>query len=266
MTPTELQETQAFNLMQQNAFLFYELRETIRQDMRLYNAPVYITIPFTKDYPILGQFIRWWEESQVANFIKDNRRWLVYDFVGSPMTGSSYYNAVCEDGHHKAFSGGNFGALMGSFRNANEKESNTLHIQSPEQTFTLEQVVSTLQTQYPLIQYKIRSEYQTKLISELTAQSNDWERKYYQLLFKPHKEALMAMHKRYSQLIGEIDETTMDAKQKKTLRYYAETCLFDTLHHCYPDMIIKRADARKLIQPIEKYLIVKPCTHQDADI
>lgn len=76
----------------------------------------------------------------------------------------------------------------------------------------------------------------------------------------------MAMHKRYSQLISEINETTTDTKQKKTLRYYAETCLFDTLHHCYPDMIIKRADARKLIQPIEKYLIVEPCTHQNADI
>lgn len=204
--------------MQENAFLFYELRETIRQDMRLYNAPVYIAIPFTKDYPILGQFIRWWEESQVANFVKDNRRWLVYAFVGSPMTGSSYYNAVCEDGHHKAFRNVNFGALMGSFRNANENENNTLQILSPEQAFTLEQVVTTLQTQNSLIQYKIRSDFQTKLINELTEQSNDWERKYYQLLFKPHKEALLAMHERYSQLIGEINETT-DTKQKKTLRF-----------------------------------------------
>ena len=266
MTPTTEQVELSLRLMRENAFVFYELRETIKQDVRLFNAPVYIRIPFYIDYPVLGHFIRWWEESEVAHFVKDNRSWLVYSFAGSPMTGSSVCSAICEDGRTATLRGVGFGALRGSLGKTMGIDNDALNIPPSEQTFTLEQAVSFLQAQNPYVQSKIQCEYQAKQIAELREQCNDWERKYYQLLFKPHYAELQALLNRYKHLMETEYHETSDSKHRKTLKYYAETHLFDVLHHCYPEMITKRKDAQELIQPIEKYLLEELCTQQDADI
>lgn len=93
----EEKEQEQEKLFINNAFVFWEDRELILSDSRLFLCP----LPFSQSAiaytgtsgfrnPTLGVFIEFWENCPNANIVDSNgRRWLLYHIAGSPLSGSN---------------------------------------------------------------------------------------------------------------------------------------------------------------------------------
>jgi len=257
MKPSQEQVSEAYDLMCRHAFLFWNARDIISADERMYNAPVWISIQFHTEYPTLGTYLEWWATTKWGRFQKNNRSYLVYQFGGFPGSGRCITQAGRDDGEHYRFVDGGMLTHLKEFLNAKARAKE--RFQNPVlEPYTLKQVVEMLNNEESYIRYKVLSEWQQSQIKQLTDERDYWEDKYYRQLTEPYREQLEPMLGRYHHLLSEA-ESEPQKKKKELLRYWADTCLFDVLHKCYPDKITVRREAREFLPVVEKYIKFEPC-------
>lgn len=261
--PKPLTPEEESKLFYTNVFLFWNCRDIIYQDSRMFLAPVPVKngLAYTGTSgfrnPTLGVYLEWWERCQQAHITiekgvadKYQEERLVWYIAGSPLSGSNVCSSVDKSGKTKTTPVYPFITLWRSFMEVNAHYD---PIKPLYQAYTLEQVADILNQKEPCIQYKVLSEWQTGQIAELTEQRDEWECKYYRLLFEPYKDELTDMLIRYNDLNAKADNTSQK-KEKELLRYWADTCIFDVLHKCYPDMITIRKDSRDFLPTVKKYI------------
>lgn len=95
-------------LFYSNAFLFWDNREAIYQDSRMFLAPVPVknglTLSGTSGFrnPVLGVYLEWWERCEKAHFVGDNGisaesnedELLLWYIAGSILSGSNVCSSV----------------------------------------------------------------------------------------------------------------------------------------------------------------------------
>lgn len=249
-----------------NAFLFWNYREVIYSDSRMFLAPVPVKngLAYTGTSgfrcPTLGIYLEWWERCDQAHFFvekglinKHNEERLIWYFAGSALSGSNLCASVNKTGEIDTTSTCSFSKVWRSFVEVNTRYD---EIKQHYQTFTLEQIVDILNSEGNDFQKRITIELQQQQILNLSDEIEYWKSKYYKYLISPHQADLDAMLQRYHYLISEATKEPIK-KKKELLLYWADTCIFDVLHRCYPEKITNRREAREVIPIIEKYLCIQ---------
>jgi len=137
-------------LFWENAYFFWEHRDIIYSDSRLFLAPVpvqnglayYGTHGFQR--PTLGVYLEWWESCEQAHLTDEqgNER-LIWYISGSPLSGANACASVDKDGNSKTTPSYSFFYVWRSFVRVN-----TLYdeVKKAYKAYTLEQVIQKLQT------------------------------------------------------------------------------------------------------------------------
>lgn len=87
-----------------NAHFFFDNREQILADSRMFLAPVPVQngLMYTGTngfrQPTLGIYLEWWMNCQNSKFNDAHGLWLIYQFGGSPLSGVNTCRAVNEKG------------------------------------------------------------------------------------------------------------------------------------------------------------------------
>ncbi|MBR4392027.1 MAG: hypothetical protein IKT08_07995 [Bacteroidales bacterium] len=132
-----------------NAFLFFQHRDRIMSDSRMFLCPIPIqsglaytgTSGFQR--PTLGVYLEWWLNCESATIgKKDDLQWLVYRIAGSPLSGSNRCGIVNSEGKTDSRSlSGSFASIWSSFMRINNRydEAKSLY-----QAYTLEDVINIM--------------------------------------------------------------------------------------------------------------------------
>ena len=102
---TKIQDRPEVRFFVEHAHFFFEHSEEIRQDSRMFLAP----IPFNNglaytgesgfQHPTLGVYIEWWLSNQEVRLLDENgNKWLVWYLAGSPLTHTNRCGLVRDDG------------------------------------------------------------------------------------------------------------------------------------------------------------------------
>lgn len=258
LSPNEISKT-----FYTNAFLFWNYRELIYSDSRMFLAPIPVQngLAYTGSSGFrcatLGIYLEWWERSKQAHFFvekgeinKYNEERFIWYIAGSPLSGANACASVNKAGKTETTPIYPFCSLWRSFIEVNTRYDN---IKQHYQTFTLEQVVDILTGEGDNFQQRITIELQQQQILALSDEKEYWKDKYYRQLIYPHRAELDAMLQRYHHLVSEAAKEPIKKKREKLL-YWADTCIFDVMHRCYPEKITTRREAREVIPIIDKYL------------
>ena len=276
VSPEQVKES--YSLMSKFAYLFWEGREVIKGDARMYNSPVFIPTPFCNGYPTLGSYIEWWETGEWSHFEKNGGLCLVYSFYGSPLSGTCYSSCSDIEARKQTFKTGEMLSHLKEFASA-RKKAEERYPESEYPPYSLSQVVTLLGYDESTVASRLLSERKSIEISRITLERDEWERKYFQLLTKPYKECLHAMAQSYCEIQSKIRSLQQEreflyeekknrkingeeynaevlslARKISKLKYAADTNIFNVLHECFPELVDSRADARKLYPYIQKYL------------
>ena len=256
-----------------NAFLFWNCRDLIYSDSRMFLAPVPVRngLAYIGEngfrHPTLGVYLEWWERCEQSHiltekgvFHKTKEERLVWFISGSPLSGCNACASADKSGKTKTTPVDMFSTVWRSFAEINNRYNEIKHLYD---AYSLEQVVEMLNHKESHIRYKVLSEWQQSQIAQLADERNYWKDKYYRQLTEPYREQLEPMLGRYQHLLSEA-EIEPQKKKKELLLYWADTCLFDVLHKCYPDKITIRREAREFLPVVEKYIKPAPYDQQDT--
>lgn len=130
-----------------NAFLFWEKRNEIFSDSRMFLARVpvrnglaYIgTSGFV--WPTLGIYLEWWERCEQAHVLTENEELLMWYISGSPLSGANLCASVGKDGVSKTTPVHPFLPVWRSFAEINTRYD---EIKPLYEAYTLEQVIEKL--------------------------------------------------------------------------------------------------------------------------
>lgn len=111
-----------------NLWFFYEHRDVIYQDSRMFMAPVpmvnSLAYSGTRGFraPVLGVYMEWLERCEQAHVSDDNgMHAMIYQFAGSPRCGSNHCMAVDRMGQTSAVHIVGFKSLWTSFMEINTR-------------------------------------------------------------------------------------------------------------------------------------------------
>ena len=132
----------------ENAFFFYEHREQILSDSRMFLSPVAVEsgLAYTGKSgfcnPTLGVYIEWWMNCKGALRVGDDGvRSLVYYLAGSPLSGVNGCSAIREDGKSEKVKLTPFSEYWRPFIQINTRYDNA---KSYYRAYTLQQVIDLL--------------------------------------------------------------------------------------------------------------------------
>ena len=141
----------------ENAFLFFENRERILSDSRMFLAPVHIqsglaycgTGGFTA--PTLGIYIEWWMNCRQSIRTNGRTNWLTIRLAGSPLSGANSCTTVSDNGVTDNVFILSFSAIWHQFVQIN-KRYNDAKIRY--QAYSLAEVIDILKKEGRVINYK----------------------------------------------------------------------------------------------------------------
>ena len=144
-------------LFAENAFLFFENRERILSDSRMFLAPVHIqsglaycgTGGFTA--PTLGIYIEWWMNCRQSISTNGSTNWLTIKLAGSPLSGANDCTTISDNGVTDKVFLSSFSTLWHSFIQINKRYT-TAKIRY--QAYSLAEVIDILKKEGRVINYK----------------------------------------------------------------------------------------------------------------
>ncbi|MBO7433713.1 MAG: hypothetical protein J6U13_08200 [Salinivirgaceae bacterium] len=148
---------QGLPMFAENAFLFFENRERILSDSRMFLAPVHIqsglaycgTGGFTA--PTLGIYIEWWMNCRQSIRTNGRTNWLTIRLAGSPLSGANSCTTVSDNGVTDNVFILSFSAIWHQFVQIN-KRYNDAKIRY--QAYSLAEVIDILKKEGRVINYK----------------------------------------------------------------------------------------------------------------
>ena len=150
-------EQQGLPLFAENAFLFFENRERILSDSRMFLAPVHIQSGLAYvgtggfNGPTLGVYIEWWMNCRQSISTNGSTNWLTIRLAGSPLSGANNCTTVDDNGATDNTFLSSFSAMWHSFIKIN-KRYNTAKIRY--QAYSLAEVIDILKKEGRVINYK----------------------------------------------------------------------------------------------------------------
>jgi len=150
-------EERGLPLFAENAFLFFENRERILSDSRMFLTPVHIqsglaycgTGGFTA--PTLGVYIEWWMNCRQSIRTNGSTNWLTIRMAGSPLSGANNCTIIDDNGGTDNVFLSSFSTLWHSFVQIN-KRYNDAKIRY--QAYSLAEVIDILKKEGRVINYK----------------------------------------------------------------------------------------------------------------
>ena len=130
-----------------NAFLFWEKRNLIFSDSRMFLArvPVQNGLAYVGRsgfiWPTLGIYLEWWERCEQAHFKNKKEERLIWYISGSPLSGANVCASVSRDGKDKTTPVSPFLLVWSSFAKINRRYDD---IKPLYEAYTLEQVLEIL--------------------------------------------------------------------------------------------------------------------------
>ena len=182
--PNEREEAKK-KLFLENAFLFFDNRERILDDSKMYFAsvPIQSGLAYTGTSgfrnPTLGIYLEFWMSCPQAAWIDGNgRKYLVYRIAGSPLSGSNRCGIVYEDGTTKDVQLPDFRDLWRSFIDINKSHDAE---KLTSESYSLQMVVGLLKGFYRLSNeaffYKRMAEYWAQRCKAAESAYKDMSRK-----------------------------------------------------------------------------------------
>ncbi len=139
-------------LFRTNAFLFWEKKDLIYSDCRMFLArvPVQNGLAYSGtsgfQWPTLGVYLEWWERCEQAHFTdSDGMERLIWFISGSPLSGSNACASVDKDGNSKTTPVSPFRSVWKSFVIVNTRYD---EIKPLYEAYTLEEVIDLLTTEH----------------------------------------------------------------------------------------------------------------------
>ena len=144
-------------LFAENAFLFFENRERILSDSRMFLAPVHIQSGLAYvgtggfNGPTLGVYIEWWLNCRQSISTNGSTNWLTIRLAGSPLSGANKCTTVDDQGATDNIFLSSFSAMWHSFIQINKRYT-TAKIRY--QAYSLAEVIDILKKEGRVINYK----------------------------------------------------------------------------------------------------------------
>lgn len=222
-------KTAELQLFIDNAFYLLSHRERIMQDSRMFLAPVAVESGLayfgTGGFrcPTIGVYLEWWENCIGAMRTGENeRRSLVYQLSGSPLSGNNRCREVFEDGTTNIVTLLTFGLYFRPFININIRYKEAKH---QYQAYTLREVLDILHQEdcngvdYArnvkeyFMQHRIKE--LNKRVMELEKKSSELYTKYQEALVKYNEMTLRKACLEYKSLKEKADQETGKLRVQK---------------------------------------------------
>lgn len=211
-------------LFLENAFLLLANSKRILSDSRMFLCPVPIQngLAYTGTSGFhcltLGVYIEWWMNCRASVHIDgDGTKWLVYCFVGSPLSGRNNCGLVNEQGKMKSCQVGSFSELWRPFVEINSRYD---YAKSRYEAYSLKQVLELLGTDCDYNAVNIlflenRNMDLTFQVSSLRNQVLDMTAKLHKALMELKTCELRNFIEAYNKLKDETDKHVSDIREER---------------------------------------------------
>lgn len=270
-TPQEIEQRQAEEAKAKqaednfaaNAFLFFDNRERILADSRMFLAPVPVqnglmytgTSGFQK--PTLGVYIEWWQNCLSSNITDKRDQWLIYQFGGSPLSGFNVSRAVNASGEKRELNVRSFSDLWHPFVGINKRYDDA---KTRYQAYTIDKVIELLECNGRSIDARLKSD-AFFLTQEIERQKAEIERKVYGS--SEHEKD------NYRQTLMEFDEQYKELSKQLSFSKFAPVRFWIDIHKIHKNLsaILPTNECKRLYVSFLQYVVdaLKKETEQIAE-
>ena len=150
--PQKQAPAQKDELFYTHAFLFWQHRDRIYADSRMFLAPVPVrnSVAWIGDsafqHPVLGAYLEWWERCEQAHCTTAKGERLLWQIWGTPLSGRNECASVDQYGNSQTTPVSPFGSVWHSFADINARYN---PVKPLCEAYTLEQVIQRLASDFP---------------------------------------------------------------------------------------------------------------------
>ena len=256
-TPQEIEQLQAEEAKAKqakddfaaNAFLFFDNRERILADSRMFLAPVpvqnglmYIgTSGFQK--PTLGVYIEWWQNCLSSNITDKRDQWLIYQFGGSPLTGWNISKMVNASGEKRELNVRSFSDLWRPFVEINRRYDDA---KKRYEAYSIDKVIELLKSDARTIDTRLKSD-AFFLTQEIERKKAELEKKMYD----------SSERGKYRQTLIEFDEQYKELSKQLSFNKFAPVGFWIDIHKIHKNLsaILPTNECKRLYVSFLQYVV-----------
>lgn len=244
-----------------NAFLFFDNRERILADSRMFLAPVPVqnglmytgTSGFQK--PTLGVYIEWWQNCLLSNITDKRDHWLIYHFGGSPLSGFNISSAVNASGEKRELNVRPFSDLWHSFVEINKRYDDA---KNRYEAYSIDKVIELLKCDERTIDTRLKSD-AFFLTQEIERKKAELEKKMYD----------SSEREKYRQTLIEFDEQYKELSKQLSFNKFAPARFWIDIHKIHKNLsaILPTNECKRLYVSFLQYIVdaLKKETEQIAE-
>lgn len=268
-TPQEIEQRQAEEAKAKqaednfaaNAFLFFDNRERILADSRMFLAPVPVqnglmytgTSGFQK--PTLGVYIEWWQNCLSSNITDKRDQWLIYQFGGSPLTGWNISKMVNASGEKRELNVRSFSDLWRPFVEINRRYDDA---KKRYEAYSIDKVIELLKSDARTIDTRLKSD-AFFLTQEIERKKAELEKKMYD----------SSERGKYRQTLIEFDEQYKELSKQLSFNKFAPVRFWIDIHKIHKNLsaILPTNECKRLYVSFLQYVVdaLKKETEQIAE-